>query len=143
MHPVSFYHEQHAEILGMVEELRPLLNKESLQVRMVAKAARNLLCEISKKLREHLVEEDKELYPSLLTHQDDKVRTTAWGFISGQHTLRQWTEQYHKKWLKDCDFEFSEEFIKDTNELLDLLAVRVDREERFLFPKLKGRPAQE
>ncbi len=140
MHPVSFYHEQHVELLGMVEELRPLLNEESLKIRTIAKTAHNLLCEIAGKLKEHLAEEDKQLYPSLLTHNDAKVRTAAWGFISGQHALRQWTEQYNKKWLKDCNFEFTDEFLKDTGELLDLLAVRVDREERFLFPKLEDEP---
>jgi len=137
MQPVSHFHDQHAEILGMVEDLKPLLNQESLKIRTVAKTAHNLLCEMVKKVKEHLVEEDKELYPSLLAHRDEKVRTTAWGFISGQHSLRQWTEEYHKKWLKDCNFEFTDEFLKDTNELLELLAVRVDREERFLFPRLE------
>ena len=143
MHPIHFYHEQHAEILGMVEDLRPLLNKESLQTRTVAKTAHRLLCEIAAKLKEHLAEEDKELYPSLLTHPDAKVRTTAWGFINGQHALRQWTEQYNKKWLKDCDFQFTDEFLKDTEELLGLLTVRVDREERSLFPRLADEPGQE
>jgi hypothetical protein len=127
----------------MVEDLKPLLNQESLKIRTVAKTAHGLLCEIAKKIREHLVEEDKELYPSLLAHQDEKVRTTAWGFISGQHSLRQWTQDYHKKWLKDCDFAFTDEFLKDTNELLELLALRVDREERFLFPRLGEKPGEE
>jgi hemerythrin-like domain-containing protein len=142
MHPANYYHEQHAEILAMVEDLRPLLNKESLQVRMVAKTAQKLLCDIAAKLKEHLAEEDKELYPSLLTHPDAKVRTTAWGFINGQHALRQWTEQYSKKWLKDCNFEFTDDFLKDTEELLRLLAVRVDREERVLYPRLEDEPGK-
>ena len=137
MHPVSFYQEQHVEILGMVEDLRPLLNKQSLELRPVAKTARRLLCEIAEKLKTHLAEEDKELYPSLLTHGDDKVRSTAWGFINGEHGLRQWSAAYNKKWLKDCNFEFTDEFLQETNQLLDALAARVDREERFLFTRLK------
>ena len=135
MHPISFYREQHSEILGMVDDLRPLLNEESLKIRTVAKTAHNLLCEIAAKLNAHLVVEDKELYPSLLTHADESVRNTAWGFISGQHSIRQLVDRYNKTWLKDCNFEFTEEFLKDTRELLELLAIRVDREERVLFPK--------
>ena len=50
MHPVSYYHEQHVEILGMVEDLRPLLNKQSLELRPLAKAAHQLLCDIAAKL---------------------------------------------------------------------------------------------
>jgi hypothetical protein len=140
MHPVTYYQEQHAEILRMVEDLRPLLNEESLKIGAVAKTAKSLLCEISDKLNAHLLEEDKELYPSLLTDHDEKVRSTAWGFISGQHSLRQWMVQYNKKWLKDCDFELSQELLRDTKELLELLEVRVEREERFLFPKLESTP---
>ena len=138
MHPVSYYHEQHVEILGMVEDLRPLLNKQSLELRPLAKAAHQLLCDIAAKLKAHLAEEGKELYPSLLTHDDDKVRSTAWGFINGEHGLRQWSLAYNKKWLKDCNFEFTDEFLQETNQLLDALAARVDREERFLFARLEG-----
>lgn len=141
MQPVSFYHDQHQALLGMVEDLRPLLNAESLKVRPIAKGARQLLREITGNLKEHLASEDKELYPAFLAHEDEQIRNTAWGFIGGQHALRQWTEQYHKKWLRDDDQELAEDFLKDTNELLELLAARVEREERFLFPRLEGKPS--
>jgi hypothetical protein len=49
-------------------------------------------------------------------------------------------DQYNKKWLKDCDFEVSQELLRDTTELLELLEVRVEREERFLFPKFESTP---
>ncbi|MEA3277404.1 MAG: hemerythrin domain-containing protein [Pseudomonadota bacterium] len=143
MQPVSVYREQHKELLGMAEELRPLLNREQLRIRPVAKSAHTLLCEIAAKLKDHLANEDKELYPSLLTHSDLKVRSTAWKFISGEHSLRLWFEAYNKKWLKNCDFEFSDEFLKDTNHLLETLAARVEREERFLFPRLEGEADKE
>lgn len=139
MQPVDVYHDQHQELAAMVEDLRPLLNEKSLKIRPVISTTRKLLREITGKLRDHLHGEDKELYPSLLAHEDDDIRTAARDFISGQHALRQWTEQYHKKWLRDDDRIFDDRFIADTNELLTLLAARVDREERFLFPRLQAK----
>jgi hemerythrin-like domain-containing protein len=143
MQPLSVYREQHKELLGMVEELRPLLKREQLQIRPVAKNAQTLLCEIAAKLKDHLANEDKELYPSLLTHGDLEVRSTAWKFISGEHSLRVWLEAYNKKWLKSSDFELSDEFVQETNHLLETLAARIEREERFLFPRLKSEPKEE
>lgn len=72
-----------------------------------------------------------------MTHDDQKVRSTAWGFINGEHGLRQWSAAYKKKWLKDCNIEFTDDFLQETNQLLDALAARVDREERFLFARLQ------
>ena len=137
MQPVSVYLQQHKEILAMVEDLLPLLNKEQLQIRSMAKIAHKLICDIAKKLKEHLEQEDKELYPSLLTHSDQKVRSMAWGYISGEHSLRKSFGDYNKKWLKNCDFEFSDEFLQDTLDLLETLGARVEREEQYLFPRLE------
>lgn len=138
MHPVNYFRGQHAQILQMVEELRPLLHKEQLQVRLVARTAQTLLVELTDKVKGHLAEEDKELYPVLLTHSDLDVRSTAWKFISGEHALRQAFAGYSKKWLKSNDFEHSDELIEETNELLESLTVRIDREEHFLYPKLEA-----
>lgn len=142
MLPVGVFRDQHVEILGMVEELRPLLNKEHLKIRPLAKTAHKLLCDIAVKLKDHLALEDKELYPNLLTHSDLKVRSAAWGFVSGEHSLRRFFDAYRKKWLKNCDFTFGDDFLRETNELFEALAARIEREEHFLFPKLEGEPQQ-
>lgn len=138
MQPVSYFRDQHVEILKMVEELRPLLKKEQLQVRLVAKTAQGLLGELADKIKGHLAEEDKDLYPVLLTHSDLDVRSTAWKFISGEHSLRQAFADYSKNWLKSGDFEHSDALIEETNELLEALTVRIDREEQFLYPKFEA-----
>lgn len=143
MQPVSYFREQHVEILKMVEELRPLLNKEQLQVRVVAKTAQKLLGDLADRIKGHLAEEDKDLYPILLTHSDLDVRSTAWKFISGEHALRHTFADYGKKWLKEGDFEFSDELLAETNELLETLTVRIDREEQFLYPKFEAEVERE
>ena len=143
MQSVSYFREQHVEILKMVEELRPLMDKEQLQVRVVAKTAQTLLSELADKIKGHLAEEDKDLYPVLLTHSDLDVRSTAWKFISGEHALRQAFADYGKKWLKEGNFEFSEEILSETNELLETLTVRIDREEQFLYPRFEAEVEKE
>jgi hemerythrin-like domain-containing protein len=138
MQPVSYFRDQHEEILKMVEELRPLLKKEQLQVRLVAKTARSLLGELADKIKGHLAEEDKDLYPVLLTHSELDVRSTAWKFISGEQSLRQAFAHYSKNRLKSAEFEHSDALIEETNDLLEALTVRIDREEQFLYPKFEA-----
>jgi len=137
MKSVATFHQQHVEIMEMIEELRPLLTKEELGIKPVAITAHRLLCELVQKVKEHLAGEDKSLYPELLVHEDPKVKSIAWGFISGEQSIRKWFGEYHKKWLKDCDFNFTDEFLEETNEIIEALIKRVEREESFLFPKLE------
>jgi hypothetical protein len=102
-----------------------------------AETAYRLLCGLADKLKSLLAEEDKGLYPSLLTHQDPKVKSLAWGFISGERPVRRLFNAYHRRWLQECDFRFDAEFLDETREIIRLILERMDREERFLFPKLQ------
>ena len=70
-------------------------------------------------------------------HEDPKLKSLAWGFISGEKPLRKQFEGYYQKWLKDCDFNFTEEFLQQTMELFDAIEVRLDREKTVLLPKVE------
>jgi hemerythrin-like domain-containing protein len=130
------YRSNHAELRQMIEDLRLLTQPEQLKIRPNAKTAYQLLCDLAKKVKAHLAEEDKQLYPNLLIHEDPKVKSIAWGFISGEKPLRRCFDEYYKRWLKNCDFNFTEEFLEQTHEIFDMIAYRIDREEQVLFPKL-------
>jgi iron-sulfur cluster repair protein YtfE (RIC family) len=136
MQTLSSYRNRHAELLQTIEDLKSILTPEHLKVRPNAKTAYELLCDLSAKAKLHLAEEDKGLYPSLLTHEDPKVKTIAWGFISGEKPLRKTFDDYHKKWLRHCDFDFTDEFFKETYEVFDMLQHRIEHENQVLFPKL-------
>lgn len=136
MQSLSSYRNRHAELLQMIEDLQSILSIEQLRIRPNARTAYQLLCDLSDKVKEHLSEEDRGLYPSLLIHEDPKVKSIAWGFISGEKPLRKTFDDYHKRWLKHCDFNFNEEFLQETREVFDMLIYRIEREERVLFPKL-------
>jgi hemerythrin-like domain-containing protein len=136
MHTLDSYRGTHGELRQMIDDLRSILSMEQLRIRPNAKTAYELLCDLGEKVRRHLAEEDRTLYPSLLIHEDPKVKSIAWGFISGEKPLRKTFDDYHKRWLKNCDFNFTEEFLAETQEMFDMISYRIEREEQILFPKL-------
>jgi len=136
MKTLSSYRDRQAELLQMIEDLQSILTPEQLKIRPNAKTAYELLCGLADKVKQHLAEEDKGLYPSLLIHADPKVKSIAWGFISGEKPLRKTFDDYYKKWLKHCDFNFTDEFIRETRGVFDMLQYRIERENQVLFPKL-------
>jgi hemerythrin-like domain-containing protein len=136
MQTLDSYRGTHAELRQMIDDLRSILDMDQLRIRPNAKTAYELLCDLGQKVRAHLAEEDRSLYPSLLIHEDPKVKSIAWGFISGEKPLRKTFYDYHKRWLKNCDFNFTEEFLGETHEVFDMVSQRIEREEQVLFPKL-------
>jgi hemerythrin-like domain-containing protein len=136
MQSLDSYRSSHAELRQMIDDLQSILTPEHIKIRPNAKTAYELLCDLGDKVKHHLAEEDRSIYPSLLIHDDPKVKSIAWGFISGEKPLRKVFDDYYKKWLKNCDFNFSGDFLAETNEVFHMLAHRIDREEQVLFPKL-------
>ena len=136
MQTMKEYESTHAELRQMIEDLQSIMTPEHLKVRPNAKTAYELLCDLGDKVKKHLADEDRSIYPSLLIHEDPKVKSIAWGFISGEKPLRKVFDDYYKKWLKDCDFNFTEGFVEESREVFDMLIQRMDREQQVLFPKL-------
>jgi hemerythrin-like domain-containing protein len=136
MTTVTHLRESHAELNEMIRDLEMGLTRDNLSIRTNAKAMHKLLCDLADKVRAHLGEEDKEMYPQLLK-KGDAMKFTAWNFIAGQSELRKEFDAYYKKWLKDCDFNFTDVFIAETREVIGALVARIEREEKVLFPKLE------
>jgi len=137
MEILANFKERQDELLGMISDLKIMLNPEQLKVKPNAKAAHQHLCSLGEKLKRHLSAEDRGLYPPLLTHEDPKLKSLAWGFISGEKPLRKQFEGYYHKWLKDCDFNFTAEFLGETLEVFDAIELRIEREQTVLLPKLE------
>lgn len=136
MTTIAHLREAHVQLKEMISDLRTGLTLENLKIKANAKAMHTLLCDVAVKVREHLGEEDKEMYPQLLK-QGNALKHTAWNFIAGESELRKEFEAYYKKYLKDCNFQFSEAFMKETGTILDAVLARIEREEKVLFPKLE------
>jgi hypothetical protein len=127
----------HSDMLEVIGDLRAMMTREQLSIRPTAMTAHKLICELADKMKDHMVEQDRGIYPDLLTHQDPKLKSMAWGFLNGQKPMRKQFEQYHNKWLRNCDFNFSDDFIADTFEIFDMIEDRIQREETILLPTLE------
>jgi hemerythrin-like domain-containing protein len=136
MQTLDDYRSNHAELRQMIDDLQSILTPELLKVRPNAKTAYDLLCDLGERVKRHLADEDRSIYPSLLIHEDPRVKSIAWGFISGEKPLRKTFDDYHRKWLKHTDYKFPEEFLDETREVFSMLTQRIEREEQVLFPKL-------
>jgi hemerythrin-like domain-containing protein len=136
MTTIAHLREAHTQLLEMISDVKTGLTVENLKIKANAKAMHTLLCDVAVKVREHLGEEDKEMYPQLLK-QGNALKHTAWNFIAGESELRKEFEAYYKKYLKDCKFELSTSFVDETNGILDAVLARIEREEKVLFPKLE------
>jgi hypothetical protein len=106
MSTLESYRHTHGELRQMIEDLRSLLTPEQLRIRPNAKTAYELLCDLGTKVRSHLAEEDRSLYPSLLIHEDPKVKSIAWGFISGEKPLAQDLRRLSQALAEELRFQF-------------------------------------
>ena len=134
MQTLNGYRDSHSELRQMIDDLRSIMTPEMLKIRPNARTAYQLMCDLAKKVKHHLSEEDRQLYPNLLIHEDPKVKSIAWGFISGEKPLRRTFDEYHKKWLKDCDFNFTDEFMEETREIFDMLSSASIARSRSCYP---------
>ena len=137
MNSIDMVKDRHSNLLEMISDVRRMLKPEILSIKPNAKLAYEMICSLAEKMKQHLSAEDRGLYPPLLTHEDPKVKSVAWGFINGEKPLRKMFDDYHRKWLKDCDFTFSEVFMRETDDMLQMLETRIEREQTILLPKLE------
>jgi DUF438 domain-containing protein len=127
----------HADMQEIIRDLRAMMTKEQLSIRPTAMTAHKMICDLADKMKTHMIDQDRDIYPDLLIHQNPKLKSMAWGFLNGQKPIRKQFEQYHAKWLKNCDFDFTNEFVADTFEVFDMIEERIQREESILIPTLE------
>jgi len=137
MMTIAELHQRRREIVEMASVINNLMTPEQLSIHAIAKVAHILLCDLCEKVTEHLADEHKGLYPGLLTHADTSVKNMVWGLINNDKLLIPEFSQYKRKWLKDCEFQFSDAFIEDTRSILESLQQRMDLEENTVIPKLE------
>ncbi len=137
MNQIEEYRRQHRELSEFVAMVRSLLDENQLKIEANARLAYEKLSGLAETVRNHLSGEDKGLYPKLLVDEDPKVKAIAWGFIRNESPLRKEFEAYARRWLKSGRVQYSDDFVRDTTEVLDALIKRIDKEEKELFPRLE------
>jgi hypothetical protein len=86
-------------------------------------------------LRVHLTHEDVELYPALMVSPDPAVARTAQHFVDEMGGMALDLECFARHW--SCAASITSnfaEFSQAANDLMLALAVRIEREDRYLYP---------
>lgn len=137
MSTIDIMKDSHGEMQEMIKDLRAMMTKDQLKIRPNAMTTHKLLCELANKMKAHMSSQDQEIYPGLLIHEDPKLKSMAWGFLNGQKPMRKQFDDYYHKWLKNCDFNFTDDFIAETFEVFDMVEERIERERSVLIPTLE------
>lgn len=98
-----------------------------------------LFFEYVDRVRQHLDLEERELYQSLLNHQDGKVCNTARMFLSGSGEIKRVFTQYLKRWCKNKELRIKDhdQFVKETREMFELVLRRIEDEVERLYPTVR------
>lgn len=94
------------------------------------------------KVQEHIDLVDRNLYSSLLTHEDHNIQKMARNFMSGSQEIRRIITTYKKDWcprkksgeLSIADYD---KFLQESEELFDLILERIQNETEKLYPMVR------
>jgi hypothetical protein len=133
---VTSLRRQHNEIMDLTNFI--LNNIKNCTVdQNVHEIAQNINT-ISGKLKIHLLNEDKFLYPYLLSSSDAALNTFGRKYSEEMLEVTKVYEGYKSKYnIPNKIKQNIERFNEDTKQIFGILLNRVDREERELYPLLK------
>jgi hypothetical protein len=103
--------------------------------------ANSLFCETLNKIDEHMSMVD-HLYATLLNQKNENAQRTAEMFMSGEVELKRIIAEYKKAWFARSRPELRvgdhPQFIKDTEELFEIVLSRIEDETEKLYPMLRA-----
>lgn len=123
---------QHEEIRALLAQIEGMLPEK------VAESTFEVLMKVSElagKLKMHLAQEDRVLYPSLLRHQDARVRDTADRFTREMGGLAETFTGFRTKYAGVNAIKGDpEQFQREMRRLASALRRRIEAEEKELYP---------
>ncbi len=126
------FRAQHDDLLKLAGELQSLLNVAQLS--KDATAARTSLGKLMGRLVLHITTEDKVLYPELTVHNDRTVSELAKRFATEMKGTAKAVVVYNEKWATASKIAASaDEFVRETKQILGVLADRIRRENDQLY----------
>jgi len=126
---------QHDDIMEIVDRLFEYIKKDSIR-EYVKDIARDVNV-LSGKLRIHLQEEDRVLYPMMEKSDDRKIRKSNECYQREMKDLFDLFNQYKNKYnISGKILDNTESFIKETEQILSALKKRIEKENNELYPSL-------
>lgn len=93
------------------------------------------------RVKKHLDTSDFDIYSQLLNNPDQKVRNKADRFMSGSKEIKRIFSSYLKRWCKMSKKELAikdyDAFMKDTEEMFDIILDRIQDETEHLYPLIR------
>jgi len=131
--------QQHDAALLMADRLVDLVDNYDSRT-----AAIPILMQINRLLgilRVHLAHEDVELYPKLIESSDPEVARTAATYVAEMGSLAMDLEWFAQHWSCSASIAGNiDEFREGVHQLVLALAVRIERENRYLYPLAESDP---
>ncbi len=132
MSETTRFRDQHDDLLKIASEISAHLNVDELS--KDASEVRSLLSKLLGKLSNHLAMEDKVLYPKLLGHSDERVKSLANRFIDEMGGIGKAVNAYKSKWPSPLHIQKDpSDFIEQTKGIFDALAKRIEKENNELY----------
>lgn len=113
-------------LAGLIAQSVPPSPRELYELRM----------KFTSTLTRHLKTEDWVLYPTLLRSSDKQVASTARAFSASMGELASDFHDYVKRWGATEIGDDWKGYQRETSEILRVLALRMKREDRDLYPLL-------
>lgn len=123
---------EHALILDQASVLSGLAS--SRMTRDIAVQTHERIAAIDRLLVDHLTREDTWLYPSLMAADDHDVRLTAGGCFEDMGGILGAWVSYRDHWSAANMLAGPERFRTATDGVIGALAIRIERENRELYP---------
>ncbi|GLQ48423.1 hypothetical protein GCM10007862_34740 [Dyella lipolytica] len=129
---IEHFKREHVELLASVTKLRELVQSG---VQEHAQAILGQLIAMSAVIKLHLAAEDRVLYPALLQATDPQIAQTGKRFQDEMGDLAQVYAAFASRWnLATKIGQDPDGFRRDANDVFKALHLRVQRENRELYP---------
>lgn len=128
--------EQNFKIKELSSVLQYLIkNKEMCN----AETTCDLFMDYAEQVTDHLYLEEREVYRYLLNNEDVNVRNKTKDFFSGSIEIKKVFNEYLGRWCRNKKLRVIKhhEFIKDSEEIFNLVLNRVDAETQILYPMVE------
>jgi hypothetical protein len=137
---VSFekLHQQNHKITELTNILEHLLGDRSL---CDSQVTCDLFFDYVNTVKEHLAVTDSGMYSQLLSSGDAKLSNVANRFMGGSHEINRIFSAYLKRWCKIKNkalvIREYDAFMKDTEEMFQMVLDRIQNETEHLYPAVK------
>ena len=131
-------YQQNHKITELTNILQHLLGDRLL---CDSEVTANLFFDYVKAVKDHLAVTDTAMYSKLLGSGDQKLSNIADRFIGGSREINRIFSAYLKRWCKlkrkQLVIREYDEFMRDTNEMFEMVLDRIQDETEHLYPAVK------